>query len=337
MNTHTPQSTFSLSDACRAAGSVTPLADARERRAFLCWLGLVVTLAAATFYAAGWLAGAVVLAAGGVICGRLGGKTGRRRRTLWREPWPEKYEKVLRRRIPHYRCLDAAGRDLFRQRVKLLLGEVVFHGAGMKVTDGLRLRAAAAAVVPTLGFPEWEWPELKEIIFRPEGYENGVYQDGDGVVTEYEESGMVGIPGDMYGTMMLSSRDLRWEFAHPEEGLNVGMHEFAHLMVEGGLVLPMEDRERWRGLIKSESLRLGRGESLLDEYAFLNEDEFFAVASELFFTVPRRFRSWHGRLYGVLARCYRSDPAVWLDTGEPEPDRPPKRRRRRLLRRVRKG
>ncbi len=184
-------------------------------------------------------------------------------------------------------------------------------------------------MIPTLGFEEWEWPRLKEIIFRPDGYEHGDYQGEDGVVTEYEESGMVGLSGVMSGTMMLSSKDLLWEFAHPEEGVNVGFHEFAHLMAVQGLTLASEDREGWQALMKGESLRIKRNESLLDEYALLNEDEFFAMATELFFTVPRRFRSWHRRLYAALARCYRQDPAVWLDTDEPEPDSPPRRRRRR--------
>lgn len=248
-------------------------------------------------------------------------------------PFPPRYEKLLFRRIPHYRSLDEAGRELFRQRVKLFLDEVAFHGAGVTVTDGLRLRAAAAAVTPTLGFAEWEWPRLQEIIFRPEGYEHGAYQDEDGVVTEFAESGMLGISGVMSGSMMLSSQDLLWEFAHPEEGGNVGLHEFAHLMAAQGLVLAEEDRETWADLMQSEFVRIKRGESLLDEYALLNEAEFFAVASELFFTIPRRFRSWHRKLYAVLSRCYRQDPAVWLDTDEPAPDSPPRRRKRRVKKR----
>ncbi len=319
---------FSLSPACRSAGTATPRAQARERRVRRAWLCLVPLVAAAAYYAGGWLAGTGVLLAGLALWRLLRSKTGPRRRALWIEPFPAKHEKLLLRRIPHYRSLDPAGRELFRQRVKILLSEVSFHGAGTKVTDALRLRAAAAAVIPTLGFEEWEWPDLREIIFRPDGIENGIYQAEDGLVTEYEESGMVGVPGNMSGTMMLSSRDLAWEFAHPEDGFNVGIHEFAHLMVAEGLALAEADRGGWTELIRREAAEIRRNASLLDEYALLNEDEFFAVASELFFTVPRRFRNWHRKLYAVLARCYHSDPALWLDTGEPEPDRPPRRRRR---------
>lgn len=320
---------FSLSDACRAAGSVTPLADRRKRRAlFFAWFPAVLAAAAAAYYAGGAVACAATLAIGLAVLRAVRERAGRRRRELWNAPFPPKYERFLTRGIPQYGSLGEPGRELFRQRAKLFLDEVVFHGGGVRVTDGMRLRAAAAAVVPTLGFAEWEWPLLNEIIFRPEGYENGAHQDDGGVITEYEESGMVGSSGIFSGTMMLSSEDLAWEFAHPGDGANVGFHEFAHLMVLQGLALDEGDRGGWPGLMQSEFARIRRNESLLDEYALLDEDEFFAVASELFFTIPLRFRNWHPRLYAVLARCYRQAPAAWLDTGESEPDTPPRRRRK---------
>lgn len=223
--------------------------------------------------------------------------------------FPAKYEKFLLRNVPHYRCLDEGGRALFRRRAAAFLDTVVFHGAGVKVTPALRLLAASAAVVPTLGFPDWEWPRLREIIFRPDGYEHGSHEDDDGVVTEYAESGMVGVSGILSGVMMLSSEDLTREFAHPEEGGNVGFHEFAHLMADGGLLLAERDRAGWPGLVRAEQARIRRGDSLLDDYALLNGDEFFAVASELFFTVPRLLHRRHRRLYAVLSRCYRQNPA----------------------------
>lgn len=325
----TKATAFSVSEACRAAGSATPRADRRRRLALFAWVPVILAAALALNRAGGALAGMATLAAGLGLLATIGAKTNRRRRMLWTTPFPDKYERFLLRRVPHYRSLDEPGRELFRRRVALFLDGAAFHGAGVKVTDGLRLRAAAAAATATLGFEEWEWPELKEIIFRPAGYEHGVHEGEDGVVTEYEESGMIGVPGDMAGTMMLSRDDLVWEFAHPEEGMNVGIHEFAHLMTAGGLTLAPEDHNAWPALVKAERARIQRGESLLDEYALVDEDELFAVASELFFSVPRRFHRWHPELYAVLVRCYRQDPAQWLDTGEPEPDNPPRRRKRR--------
>ncbi|MDR1534275.1 MAG: zinc-dependent peptidase [Planctomycetota bacterium] len=312
MNAARGKSAFSLPAACLAAGTATPRANRRERQAHLARIPFVLAAAALAFLMGGAPAGAAAFAIGAAAWRAFRPRKGARRRALWKAPLPPGHEKFLLRAIPHYRSLDEPGRELFRQRVKLFLDEVAFHGAGAKVTDGLRLRAAAAAVIPTLGLGEWEWPSLGEIVFRPEGYERGAYQNEDGVVTECVESGLIGVPGCLSGVMMLSSRDLIWEFAHPEGGANVGIHEFAHLMAAQGLDLAGRDRGKWRGLVKAEAARIRRNESLLDEYALLNDDEFFAVASELFFTVPLRFRRRHRQLYGVLARCYRSDPALWL-------------------------
>lgn len=45
-------------------------------------------------------------------------------------------------------------------------------------------------------------------------------------------------------------------------------------------------------------------------YAATNEAEYFAVTSELFFTVPQTLRAHHARVYDRLAEFYRQDPAA---------------------------
>jgi Mlc titration factor MtfA (ptsG expression regulator) len=44
-------------------------------------------------------------------------------------------------------------------------------------------------------------------------------------------------------------------------------------------------------------------------YAATNETEYFAVTSELFFTVPARLREHHPRVYELLVDFYRQSPA----------------------------
>lgn len=322
---------FRLSPACLAAGTATPLAERRDRRSVRLFALLLAPLVLLIAYAGGIAALLVSLVLAVSVAywfARRQGARHRRRRELWLRPFPADDEAILEAEIPHYSRLDADGRELFRQRTKLFLDEVAFHGAGVEADAGLRLRAAAAAVIPTLGFPEWHWPDLREVIFRPEGYEEGAYMDDEGVVTEFEESGMVGESGVLSGVMMLSADDLIWEFAHPEDGANVGFHEFAHLMADEGLALAEGDRAGWPKLMTRERKLIETGESLLDEYALLNEDELFAVASEMFFTIPGRFRRRHGELYAVLVRAYRQDPCRWFaECGSPVPA--PRKRRRR--------
>ena len=59
------------------------------------------------------------------------------------------------------------------------------------------------------------------------------------------------------------------------------------------------------------SVRVAVGEdTLIDPYGAEAIDEFFAVASELFFVDAATMRGEHPALYGLLAGYYRQDPAA---------------------------
>jgi len=245
-----------------------------------------------------------------------------RRRNIWLTPFSSEWEETLSR-IPYAKHLDPERANTLRQRMKLFIAETSVYGAGTyKPSPADTARLAAAAVIPTMGFPEWEWYGLREVILRPGGYDKGEYVDDDGVVSEYEESGMVGEFGVLNGVMMIAPDDLEYEFRHPEDGFNVGFHEFAHLFDAGyggvaGKVPPRGvAKEEWGELVKSEWERISRGESLLDEYALTNEAEFFAVVSEFFFSAPARLRDGHPELYRALSLWYRQDPAAGTDAPE---------------------
>ena len=49
--------------------------------------------------------------------------------------------------------------------------------------------------------------------------------------------------------------------------------------------------------------------TLLDDYAATDPAEFFAVATETFFELPRALKRRHGELYAALSDYYRQDPA----------------------------
>ena len=47
----------------------------------------------------------------------------------------------------------------------------------------------------------------------------------------------------------------------------------------------------------------------MPEYAFTNEQEFFAVSTEYFFKAPRELAARHPDLYDMLRETFRQDPA----------------------------
>jgi Mlc titration factor MtfA (ptsG expression regulator) len=72
-----------------------------------------------------------------------------------------------------------------------------------------------------------------------------------------------------------------------------------------------EARERWIEICTREfqSVR-DDDEHLLRDYAGADPGEFFAVATEVFFTRPAELRDQHAELYDILAGFYCQDPAA---------------------------
>jgi Mlc titration factor MtfA (ptsG expression regulator) len=87
--------------------------------------------------------------------------------------------------------------------------------------------------------------------------------------------------------------------------------------LEGTLDLVGEPAERWGAVLAAEYTRLRRDvrkgrDTFLGEYAATNKTEFFAVASERFFTQPAQLRRYHPSLYESLVNGYGIDPCTWF-------------------------
>ena len=144
--------------------------------------------------------------------------------------------------------------------------------------------------------------------------------DEDGIVHYYDEE----LAGEAMegGPVMLTWRDVADAGDSAEWGYNVVVHEFAHVLdmrdgaSDGVPLLPdRAARERWLAVLVPEwdefSVRVAVGEdTLIDPYGAEAIDEFFAVASELFFVDAATMRGEHPALYELLAGYYRQDPAA---------------------------
>lgn len=122
------------------------------------------------------------------------------------------------------------------------------------------------------------------------------------------------------GPVLVSWSAVRRQSLHPRWGEHVVLHEFAHRldMLDGITdgTPPLADeaaRARWVEVCTAEleALRAGSGDPppVLRAYAATNPAEFFAVATETFFTRPCELRDRHPELYAVLAGFYHQDPA----------------------------
>ena len=248
--------------------------------------------------------------------------TGIRRKRLRAAPFPPDWLRVLEQHVPLYRRLPAADRDELRGHIQVLLAEKHFEGGGgFPMSDEARVVIAAQAALLLLHRETDYYPALSSIVVYPDEF---IVQQ-----SEIDETGVVFEGEDVrsgeswfHGTLVLSWKDVLLSGSEGYEDYNVVIHEFAHqLDTEEGIssgepLLGRRPRLRWEGVLADEYERLRADDAagrptFLDPYGADNPAEFFAVATECFFTLPAELQHQHPELYAELARHFRQDPASW--------------------------
>jgi Mlc titration factor MtfA (ptsG expression regulator) len=133
----------------------------------------------------------------------------------------------------------------------------------------------------------------------------------------------LGETGRWLGALVLAWDAVKSGAAHPSDGKNVVLHEFAHQLdyengaEDGAPALETRDqRLSWQEVMREEfsSLRIAEETgmpTLLDTYGASEPTEFFAVSIEAFFERPRALRARHPRLYAELQTYFRQDPVEY--------------------------
>ena len=237
-----------------------------------------------------------------------------RRKTLRRikvvaMDFPAEWESGLQSHVSFFRTLDPSKQDRFRNLVKVFLDEVPLTGVKTEVDELTRVLVAASAVIPIFGFDQWEYSQLGEVLIYP-GRFNDEFQSGEG--DDHNTLGMIGV-NHLSGIMILSKPDLVAGFANPKDKRNVGIHEFAHLVdkadgsVDGIPVgVPSDVVRPWIQWVGKELKRPGENDHI-DDYAFTNEAEYFAVLSEYFFEAPEILAKKDPDTYAMLEKMYRQN------------------------------
>jgi Mlc titration factor MtfA (ptsG expression regulator) len=236
----------------------------------------------------------------------------RRRRRILAQPFPPEWEAILKREVVFFRTLDPEQQRRFRRELQVFLGEKLITGIKLELDDTTRVLAAASAVIPIFGFPDWEWDQISEVLVYPDRFDREFAVEGD---DPRNTLGMVGT-GALNRMMILSKPDLIAGFRNPADKRNVGVHEFAHLVdksdgaIDGlpGVGLERESIGPWIELVRRKMEEMRRGDSDIDPYGLTNEAEFFAVASEYFFERPGVMERKHPELYAMLSRVFGQNP-----------------------------
>jgi hypothetical protein len=235
--------------------------------------------------------------------------------------FPAAWRKVLEDWVGYYRRLEPERKADFERRVGAFIVSNRFIGVKVEADDELKVLASAAAVMLLFGRPGIQLPRVAEVIFYPGDF-------GEDFRTRRHGNAYSGMNAE-HGAVLFSAPELRKDFREGGDGRNLGLHEFAHALDRtperhDGIPAGM-DEETERELLRirpGEMARAEREEGELDPYAATNPVEFWAVATEAYFTREPALRASHPELHGVLARYYGPLPSG-PDPAGPEPRRRP--------------
>jgi Mlc titration factor MtfA (ptsG expression regulator) len=242
-------------------------------------------------------------------------------RTLRRRAIPDALWELTLLRYPFLMRRHGPDQTRLRELATLFLAEKEFTGAqGLAITDEIAVAVAAQACLPVLQLGLAPYGGFVGIVVHAgEVVAQREVMDDDGIVHRYDET----LSGEAMegGPVMLSWKDVEAAGESAEWGYNVVIHEFAHVLDMGdGIpdgVPPLPDRaarEAWLRVIDAQYAAFcdrvdADCDTLLDPYGAESVDEFFAVASEVFFVAPRAMKAEHPELYALFTGYYQQDPA----------------------------
>jgi hypothetical protein len=241
------------------------------------------------------------------------------------DPVPDSWPDILERRVPLAARLPAESRQRLYRLIQMFLREIPIEGCkGLVLTEEMRVTIAAQACLLLLHADYPRYPNLRCVLVYPRTF---VPTDFHLQASEIEET-PAPVVGQAWanGTVLLSWDSVRAGGENPNDGRNVVLHEFAHVLdgedgaFDGVPVLATGSAyQAWgyalanRFARHQRLVRRGRKGSM-DPYGATSRAEFFAVSTEAFFEKPHQLAKKEPDLYRQLATFYGFDPVAQRGT-----------------------
>lgn len=214
-------------------------------------------------------------------------------------PFPKKLTlnqlSVLHLQFDFYKKLSIKEKQYFEHRVATFLLKYPFYGRdGLVITDEIKVLIAATSTMLTFGMRNYLFDVIDKVIVFPEAYfsaANNAYHKGEF--------------NPRMKAIAFSWADFMEGYEISNDNLNLGLHEFSHVLHFQGLkkndttaalfsaaydeiMLQVKRPANYKRLIESNYFRI---------YAYTNEFEFIAVILEHFFETPKEFKAEFPELY----------------------------------------
>lgn len=207
--------------------------------------------------------------------------------------------------------LSEEEKERFLNHLKVFVWEKAWFGAhGFEVTDEVKVVVAAGAARLSRNLSLHTWRNLGSLII----YSSNFSPSGEQRVETLGQATRL-------GSVILSWDSVKHGVVVPNDGNDVSLHEFAHVLdLNGNNIfdgVPDLRGEvaygRWAYVMGKNFERLLREtdrKTVLSGYGRVNEAEFFAVATEAFFEKPRVLKQERPELYDLLKDFYKADPGA---------------------------
>ena len=263
----------------------------------------------------------LILAMGFIITKKYLHNAGRAR--LMRQPFPRKWEEILRKNVALYQHLPQNLKEELHRDINVFLHEKNFEGCGgLQITDAIRITIAAQACLLLLKRKSTFYPKLSSILVYPGAYVAKQTSFIGDIPVQMDSARL----GESWtnGAVVLAWDHVKQESMDIDDGHNVILHEFAHQLdqedgrADGAPILEQRSSYvSWARILGREYGELIRKvenqhRDVIDSYGATNPAEFFAVVTETFFKRPKNLNKKHPGLYEELKLYYKMDPLQWL-------------------------
>jgi len=202
---------------------------------------------------------------------------------------------VLHKQFRYYNTLPDTKKRYFEHRVATFIKKYEFIGKdNFVITDEVEVLIASTSVMLTFGMRNYLYANIDKIIVYPEQYYS--------IIGEAHHKGEF---NPRMRAIVFSWQDFKEGFEITSDNLNLGIHEFAHVLHFHGLKSDDASAQifsRMYSQIQKEVNHPVNKERLIHSqyfriYAYTNDFEFLAVILEHYFESPNVFKQEFPELY----------------------------------------
>jgi len=208
-----------------------------------------------------------------------------------------------------YKNLPSNLKETLDFKIKRFLHEKTFIPKYMEIDDEIKCLIAFYACLPTVAYKNFCYPSLKYIYVYPHTI----------IKKHLNQNGIIKqemlISGESVGdSVIIAWNEAKREIFHYKKR-NVIIHEFAHELdfeegvVDGIPVFAIQDYEHFKKIFNA-TFEKATKDRIIDDYAYTNKAEFFAVTTEYFFLRPNTLKTHYPELFEEYKKIFKFDPLI---------------------------